>query len=362
MKKCLFCQHPFTRSQAIQEEINNTTFYRCPNPQERVVGGLVCQQRLPLNFFNGESTNISIVGSTNVGKTYYLLALYLELKYNKSLRRIGISGDLVGDEAVKSQIIDLLDEVKAGKTLDATKLGFASKAAIEISITRNRVNKRIYLSLSDNAGEVFKSLDLMIENLSNVFDADGLIFLIDPVQISNFREDVQRKYGTPEDSVDFSTISRNTIDLLSYIQNNRVENYSSGSSARDIWRSGLSQVKKVIFQKKLPITFAISKFDQIKDQFCNEIPLDAENLEGYILLNEQFNNDFFNDISNEFKDIIGDEEEGDPTVINLLKNSGFSYSFLGCSSGYVDQNNKFQYKPQGVTLPFLWILNQLNRI
>lgn len=358
--RCIFCNHKFHKSQAEREIINDVTFYRCPNKDEDEAGRILCGKRLPLNFFNSDSTVISLVGSTNVGKTYFLVALMINLIYNKSLAKLGIQGDLVGEESVNKAVLELIEQAAKGIKLDATAIGAASTAVLEISLTKGNKVRYIYLSLNDNPGEVFKSVDKMIDNLSNVFETNGIIFLVEPKQLPNYQQLLTKEYPDTSNTepVELYTVVNNTIQLLSYIKKNKNTN-NTEVSGRDIWNmiKGLNQQKK----SKLPVAFVVSKFDQISSHFHNEIPDDAQHLEDYILLNNKFNSNFFNEISNEFKDIIGNEDDGDPRVLNLLNSSKFPYSFLGCSSGILEDDN-FIFKPQGVSLPLIWILKELNKL
>lgn len=375
MKKCPFCQHKFERKQAIIESINGTNFYRCPNPtrNDSTSGDpYICRQRLPLKFFNSESATIPIIGSVNVGKTYYFLALLLSLKGNRSLHKIGISGDLVGSDSVKKDVLDLLDQARAGQKLNATKIDSAAKAAIEIIINKNNSSKVIYLSLFDTPGEAYKSEDSMIENLSNVFDADGIIFLVDPAQLNQFHSYVLDNYDTPDPDgfVNFSTMTKNIVGLLDHIQNNKTETQGNRSSDRGlidrlfaVSNKTYSKVRNKMINKKIPITFTISKFDQIEQNFSIDLPFDGENMENYVLLNRKFNHEYFNEISTGLELVIGDRDEGDPNIIETLRSSGFPHSFLACNSGFVDPNdNKFKLGyAKGVALPLLWVLNKLNK-
>lgn len=352
--RCIYCNHKFDKNQAEQERIAEVVYYRCPNKAEDEEGRALCGKRLPMHFLDADTTVISIVGSSGVGKTYFLLALLLNLKYNRSLNKIGLRGDIVGEESVNKAVNELLEQANKKIKLDATAIGAASRAVLEIALKKKKKAKYIYLSLNDNPGEVFMDRDKMITNLSPVLsESDGVIFLIDPQQLP-----INYVQNGNDQTADLFSVLNNTIQLLRYIQEHR-SSVTSSNPGWSIWKEIVNRVNNS--PKQLPVAFVISKFDQMRNRLHNEIPDDAENLEDLILMNSDLNESYFNSVSNELELIIGDAQDGDPRVADLLNESDFSYSFLASSSGYID-NDKFVFRPQGVSLPLIWILRKLNKL
>ena len=119
--KCPFCFYSFNRSSAIPRVINNDiTVYECPNPAIDDFERKICGKDLPLNFFDASSVVISICGSRNVGKTYYLIALLHQLKYNTSFHGLGFSSQLIGDHDVVNEISRKVEDIKAKRVLNFT--------------------------------------------------------------------------------------------------------------------------------------------------------------------------------------------------------------------------------------------------
>jgi len=412
--KCPFCLFSFERSAAIPFKYGggDITIYKCPNPFEKN-GRKICEKELPLNFFDAESKVISIAGSRNVGKTHYLIALLLQIKFNKSFQRLGFSGQLIGHEDSIKDINKKIDDINNGGKLNLSLMqtGVEEMAlVIDLTITKGKTSKHIYLSFFDTPGEGYANKRYMYENFQCLYKADGLLFLIEPLQINYLIDDIHEhnNYLKDQSPHDLQEVFYNVIDLLKYVQRNKKvvepvvtskpkneepvsEPVSSEQNSAETTAtesnpmqppvvessSGLEEPKQGFWQKlfgqnsvqtilhpkvKCPIAIGVTKVDQIQHLMFNDVPFDNTDFESMYLKGNQINNDLIKDISGEIKDLVFNEEHGEIGVQNMLEAEISHYEFFGIKSGDVDEKTgKIDHmkQPQGVLLPLIWLLIKL---
>lgn len=419
--KCPFCLYSFERSEAIPFNYagGDITTYKCPNPREKLNGQKFCDKELPLNFFDAESTVISIVGSRNVGKTHYLIALLMQLRMNKSFHKIGVSGILIGHEDSINDINRKIDDITSGRKIEFSKMqtGVEEMAlVIDLTIKKGKTSKHIYLSFFDTPGEGYANRRYMYDNFQCLYKADGLLFLIEPLQISYLIDDIHEhnSYLTDQSPHDLQEVFYNVIDLLKYVQRNKkkferpvqkpkqLENITEPNTTepepnptetgttqqpeqpsvsvetpledeptevrptqQTFWQKlfGQANVPTMLHPKvKCPIAIGVTKVDQIKHLMFQEIPFDNTDFETMYLKGSQINQELIRDVSNEIKDLVFHEEDGEIGVKNMLDAEIENYEFFGIKSGDVDlKTGKIDRMntPQGILLPLIWLLIKL---
>lgn len=417
--KCPFCLYSFERSEAIPFNYagGDITTYKCPNPREKLNGQKFCDKELPLNFFDAESTVISIVGSRNVGKTHYLIALLMQLRMNKSFHKIGVSGILIGHEDSINDINRKIDDITSGRKIEFSKMqtGVEEMAlVIDLTIKKGKTSKHIYLSFFDTPGEGYANRRYMYDNFQCLYKADGLLFLIEPLQISYLIDDIHEhnSYLTDQSPHDLQEVFYNVIDLLKYVQRNKKkferpvqkpkqpENNTEPNTTepnptetgttqqpeqpsasvetpledeltevrptqQTFWQKlfGQANVPTMLHPKvKCPIAIGVTKVDQIKHLMFQEIPFDNTDFETMYLKGSQINQELIRDVSNEIKDLVFHEEDGEIGVKNMLDAEIENYEFFGIKSGDVDlKTGKIDRMntPQGILLPLIWLLIKL---
>ena len=417
--KCPFCLYSFERSEAIPFDYagGDITTYKCPNPREKLNGQKFCDKELPLNFFDAESTVISIVGSRNVGKTHYLIALLMQLRMNKSFHKIGVSGILIGHEDSINDINRTIDDITSGRKIEFSKMqtGVEEMAlVIDLTIKKGKTSKHIYLSFFDTPGEGYANRRYMYDNFQCLYKADGLLFLIEPLQISYLIDDIHEhnSYLTDQSPHDLQEVFYNVIDLLKYVQRNKKKferpaqkpkppenNTETNTTEPNQTETGTTQqpeqpsvsvetpledeptevrpTQQTFWQKlfgqanvptmlhpkvKCPIAIGVTKVDQIKHLMFQEIPFDNTDFETMYLKGGQINQELIRDVSNEIKDLVFHEEDGEIGVKNMLDAEIENYEFFGIKSGDVDIiTGKIDRMntPQGILLPLIWLLIKL---
>ena len=375
--KCPYCLFLFTHEEAIVENRHEgITTYNCPNPAVIEEGSerRICGKRLPLNFLESESIVIALTGARGVGKTYYYLALLDQLKNNRALHQLGIQGDIVGSQADKRKLQSFFEDIKNKKQLIKTvSIESAIKSVIHLTITKRERTKHVYLSFFDNPGEKFADIDHMIDNLSNVYKADGLLFLFEPKQVEKLQMGILKHNQYLEDEEetdDFYTVLNNVIQLIKHVknsnghQNNITPNISNTRSKWEMAKRKFADIRGrglVSNKVKTPFALAISKFDQLKKLIHVSIPFDESQLETMCITNDKFNEDLVNSISNEIDELITGKPDGEARIKNLLSSNMRHYAYFGVKSVDVDEKGQpIDLKPQGVLLPLIWLLTKLS--
>lgn len=351
--KCPYCLHEYPQSsfqlRAVNELINEI---RCPNNTPDA-NNRVCNKVLPLNFFEGKSHVISIIGGKNVGKTYYSVVL-LDLILNcRPLHKFGISGTVIGSEQLKEEINTKLNQLGKGEFFDLTTLkNIGETLVLQISIGKGKKTKYVYLSFFDNPGEGFSNIDLIIENLPNVYRSDALIFMFEPRQISALQVDASANatYHGRQIIDDVYTVLNNTIEILKHINRNRNSNQKSFFD-------------RILKNNKVnePVAICISKFDQVEHLFYNQIPSDNEELDLTVFSNNGIRFDTMRNFSNEIQNTLYADEYGDFRLKNMVEASLSKYSYFGVQSIKIVDDKPMCF-PKGVVLPLIWLFKQLNLI
>jgi hypothetical protein len=350
--KCPYCMNSYTKDTFETKSVNNyIQEVRCPNKAENPNGkGVLCNKKLPLNFFEGESKIISIVGGANVGKTYYSIILLKILQECQPLHKIGIYGNLITTPELKSQLeLDLKNLSQQNKFSSTIKDHLRENLLIQVSIENSKKVKHIYFSLFDNPGEAFDSQEDIIEKLPNVYRSDALILLFEPKQIKPFVAEATRNSEEMAIVSDINSVMFNIIEILK----------NANSSSQNLQRNILN-----IFENnkiKIPVAICVSKFDEIETLFYNQLPNDNKELEYTILSGNKINFNFISEMSNEISSQMYNDEDGDFRLKKLIDNSLGNYSYFGVQS-IKNQNGNIIHQPKGAVLPLLWIFKQLKYV
>ena len=203
----------------------------------------------------------------------------------------------------------------------------------------------------------------MRENFQCIYKADGLLFLLEPMQIKFLQPEVLRAnpYLKDQNPDDLQEVFYNVLDLMIHTQRNRKKRAPVLVDTTPWWKGVF--VKKIEREKiNCPIAIGVTKIDQLKHLMLNEIPYDNEDFDTMYLKGGHFNMDLVHDISRELKDLIFDVEKGELGVENLLAADVAYYELFGIKSGNVDDKEgaivSMNY-PQGVLLPLIWLILKL---
>ena len=290
----------------------------------------------------GKNIIISIVGSRDSGKSHYIGVLLHELMFNMGQKMgwavVPEESTLKLDDAVFSrlystrQILNLTDKNHDGYY----------EPYVFYVIDNN--GKTFTITFFDTAGEDFESDDLMENSAKHTFNASGIIFLIDPLKITNVN----------------SRLDERTIRNSSSVSINKTFKIDAILS---IMSTSLRRHHKIKEKKRIPIPLAVlvPKIDVIAGDFPEHYALrfSSNHLkrQGFIdAENRRVNTEMRKWLQNQNDGLLN-------SFLAQLDMNYENFSFFGASAlgwnNSPDENGVFLTpKPHRVEDPFLWILKE----
>ena len=313
-------------------ECNAVTYRRlCPH----------CHQDLPKTIGEHRSYIFAIIGGPQSGKSHYIAVLIDRLK-----KHIGVSLDLVleplNDDTIERYKTEFRDPIfRDGRVIDKTLTGDArassnvwqplvySLTKIEPRTWRRRKNKVVTLVFFDTAGEDLQADDTMARVNKYIYKADGLIVLVDPLQLDTVRDRLGPDVGLPAEIMDTAEVLNRATRLIENGRNLRSNDYID-----------------------TPLAIAFSKFDAVTPLVDPQFQLLApSNHDG------GFDGDDFEAVNTEMMALL--DEWGSQDLLQHVKAryprfGYFGFSALGCNP-HLDHRIP-RVLPQRVEDPFLWLL------
>ena len=193
----------------------------------------VCHSRLPVHFGKVGSRLIVPVGAKEAGKTVFMTVLVHELMHQTGQRfNAAITG---ADDFTRYRFASdyerplyresrLLPPTAVGGTYDQAPLvfRFTTEASRRLSVRLRHVGvfgsgdpKRTLLSFFDTAGEDLHSQQSIEQNVRYLGAADGVLLLLDPLQMRGARDLVKPGTRLPSSGAeDPATVLERVTDLL----------------------------------------------------------------------------------------------------------------------------------------------------
>jgi hypothetical protein len=322
----------FARERICPECNGKTRNRLCPN----------CHQELPHTIGEFRNLIISVVGAKNSGKSCYLPVLI------ETLRR-SIGPDLnftiqtLNDDTANRYNRDYRDRLMTQKRLLTTTHSGLSNVDIRLPLVfrltfynehddgHRTPTNLVTLAFFDTAGEDMNSQDTMAYVNKYIFRSDGIILLLDPLQLDLVRDQLKSnlKIALPDRDTE-------TSDIIT-----RLDNLIHGGQ-------NLSPEAQI----RTPLAITLSKFDAVEslvDHHLN-VTRSSTHINGFDAAD-------FDTVNNEVQSLI-DRWDG-RYVLEQIK-SGFSrHGFFAMSAlGAAPDNNEVaNIRPKRVADAFLWILH-----
>ncbi|HOX41336.1 MAG TPA: hypothetical protein PK263_04030, partial [bacterium] len=281
---------------------------------------------------------IALVGAKAVGKSHYVAVLIHELKqrigqlFNTSLLAVDEWTMKQYNEGLARYVYDKKEVIPAtvsARTNEAVKRPLVYR--LKMPLIKMRIftaEIEILLVFFDTAGEDLTALDIMKTENRYIANADGLIFLLDPLQIPAVCDLLPESITPP--------IERNNPeDIIS-----RVSNL-------------IGDIRKLKSSQKIdiPVAVAFSKMDALHS-IVDPLLMRASNHNGYFDISDS---EMINDI------LVGHLEKWlGRNMINLLVNYFKTFSLFGLSAlgSSPDRAGKISggVTPFRIEDPLLWIL------
>lgn len=291
-----------------------------------------CHSNLPQRFAQAPSRSMALIGTKASGKSHFIAVVLHELEH-----RIGprFNGSLTAlDDSTRSRIdTDLYPRLfEKGTVLEATQSVRGNLATRNPLVTRLTLAERpSNLVFFDAAGEDLNHVDILELEGRYITQSDGLVLLIDPLQIQAVRDDLEGTVELPDTTVDVYTMLGRLASIL------REARGIAGSKPIDV-----------------PLAIAISKIDALRGLLPDTHPVfNLPRHEG------KFDHTVARSISESLRaDAVG---WIGARLDAFLKQEFARYSFFGVSAlgeSPVGGRLRNGVSPHRVEDPVLWMLDQ----
>lgn len=305
-----------------------------------------CHNELPSQFGQTPSRTIALVGSKEAGKSIYIAVLIHELR-NRVGRNFNAALNELDEQTIQRYKNDFRryiydqHEVIPGTVSARAQISVRYPMVYRLSLGQGRTwwpNGRRITSLVffDTAGEDLDNIDMMSTETKYLANSDGIIFLLDPLQIPSVRQQLGNASRLPSENTHPQEII------------GRVENLIRRTRQ-------MSPAARI----NTPVALAFSKLDEINDLILRSDPgspvLRASNHAGYF---DQTDADLVNESMKTYVEAwVG-------SGLNLFMShhfQDFRYFGLSALGSAPDAHGRL---PRGVAPirvedPLLWIFNRL---
>jgi hypothetical protein len=301
-----------------------------------------CHQQLPSAFAERRNYVFSVIGARNSGKSHFITTAIETFKHERG-PRIGLNIRPSDDKASKRYNRELFEPLyKARQTIDATRTAAAraeSALPLVFSATLSRaglmrksvISGACVLSFFDTPGEDLES-EANVSNLTRyVFNSDGIIVLIDPMEFDYVRDRLPDAALTP------SSQNSDPIEIISRVA--------------DIIRlhTGVAAKTKI----KIPIAITMSKIDALDSLIDSSSPLRqrAPN-------SERFARNDCDAASLDMRTLLATWLS--PYIVQSVEDNFETVKYFGVSAlGSTPKGGRVaSIEPHRVTSPFEWLLYQ----
>ncbi len=301
-----------------------------------------CHSDLPHTTGQFKNYIFAVVGAKQAGKSHYIAVLINQIK-----KQIGPNMDMLlepmNDDTIKRYREDfynpVYDEKKIIDTTQSATIDRGVQQPLVYSVTfskkglfgGDRLKNAFILVFFDTAGEDLNNEDVMSTVNKYIYRSDGILLLMDPLQILRVRDQVPNGTALPEKNTE-------TIDIL-----NRTTRLIQ--KGREL---------KITDNLSIPLAIAFSKFDAV-------LPLIDSQFQLHASANHEkgFDIDDFEAVNSEMMSLL-DQWDGQE-IIHLAKKKYTKYGFFGLSAlGCNPEDTKKipNVIPHRVEDPFLWLLAQ----
>jgi hypothetical protein len=316
---------------------------RCPTCNQVTRKRLcpLCHMDLPHTTGRHRNFIFAVIGAKEAGKSHYLAVLIDQIQKHIG-PELGILLEALNDHTIRRYRDDFYDPVfRRGTVIRGTVSALADRRVqmpLMYSLTlagkdlfgRRSIRGVVTLVFFDTAGEDLDSRDTMGTVNKYIYQADGVVLLLDPLQLDRVRDRLDGSVPLPSRNTETSSIIERTTELIR------------------LGRS-LSPESKI----STPLAVAFSKFDAVGPLVDPQLQLNADpdHQRGY----DQAD---FLAVHAEMQSLLREWES--PAIQQQVevhyRNSGFfGLTALGCNP-HGDQKIP-RVLPRRVEDPFLWLLH-----
>jgi GTPase SAR1 family protein len=297
---------------------------------------------------------IAIIGGRATGKTHYIASLITRLQQETG-KYFDFTVRILGDNTQERWERDFYTPLFVQKTVlqpnQPAEIDPLVKTPLIFRFTfDNGINRRaLNLSFFDTAGEDMTSLATLSAQNRYITHADGIIFLLDPLQIPTIRQTIGKGTEGTKETGTFSMVTLPPTDVKA------APEYIVGR-LRDLFEREfhLRATQKI----KIPIAFSLSKVDTLFPLFEPGSELHHPGHHPGIM-----DLDDVQSVHTEIATYLSAWIS--PNFCRMIDDSFARYHYFGISSLGEQpnaQNRLSDVNPLRVEDPFLWILYQLGLV
>lgn len=310
-----------------------------------------CHNKLPESTLMGKDMIISVVGSRDTGKSHFVGVIINEL-----IERISVKFD-----GAMTGFDDTMQRYKAGAYqklyCDLQKLDLTPSSVENVNngaykpliFTLQLKHKSFFkqsidsftLVFFDTAGEDLNDEDTMSTVNKYICKSSGIIFLLDPMQIPEVRNQLDENTVTRASSVDWKQATRSD-DIMSRVSN-LIRNDKKMKSSQKI---------------DIPVAAVFSKFDAI----ASLVPEGSTVLDTSPHCSEKcFDMSDWHNVDSEIRSLLtewGAESFVSQVDVNYTDYSYFAVSALGLNNNPKEDRRIERPRPHRIEDPLLWILKE----
>jgi hypothetical protein len=301
-----------------------------------------CHMELPHTVGQFPNLIIALIGAKDAGKSHYI-AVLIEHFRKRLGPDLGLLLEALDDATINRYRRDFHDPVfKQRRTIHNTGSGMGDASAVRVplvySLTSSGtgllggrgVNSVVTLVFFDTAGEDLNTEDRMSLVNKYIYRADGIILLLDPLQLEVVRARLPSSVALPDQSTE-------TTDILQ-----RVGKLIRGGRS-------LSATARI----PTPIAVAFTKFDAVEPIVESQMQLfqDADHRRGYDMRD-------FQAVTAEMRALLAEWDSlpiQQHVETHYEKSAFFGLTALGCNPHATGSIPRVA--PRRIEDPFLWLLH-----
>lgn len=201
---------------------------QCPgcgmNSRDRICSH--CHNMLPHYYGETENLMFAVIGAKETGKSHYI-AVLIEYMINVLTGSFPFSAQAANDETSQRYKNDFKKYVYDQHVIiQATQSANINRSVREPLIyelkfhdEKNRLKKTVTIAFFDTAGEDLDAEDTMSVVNKYIFNASGIILLLDPLQLTGVRSAVGTNVHLPAVNTEIETIVARTSRLIKKANN-----------------------------------------------------------------------------------------------------------------------------------------------
>jgi hypothetical protein len=303
-----------------------------------------CHSDLPHTVGSYRNYVFAVIGAKDTGKSHYIAVLIDQIK-KRIGPQMGLLLEPMNDDTIRRYRQDFYEPVYTqGRTIELTKSAMADRRVqrpMIYSLTRSGTNlfgresrQAAVMVFFDTAGEDLNDEDVMSTVNKYIYRADGILLLVDPLQLPEVRNDVRlTKDGTalPEATSETADIMTRTTRLI-------------------------ERGRQLGPREKIPIPLAVafSKFDAVIPLTGEQCQLNSSSrhAKGFDLAD-------FEAVDGEMRDLLS--QWGGADLVHQVTDRYPRHGFFGLSAlgSNPHKTGKItRVLPRRVEDPFLWLLYQ----